>query len=141
MTLGEPIRVVRMVAEKLEKLNIPYAVVGSLASSVYGIPRSTQDVDVVAAMMLGDVDAFVEGLRDDFYVSSGMIEEAIEHRSSFNVIHLNTMLKVDVFVVTKGGLTGKELERAEIYAFDDEENTTLRIASAEDIWLSNTVTV
>jgi hypothetical protein len=133
MALGEPIRVARLVADQLERQNISYAVVGSLASSAYGIPRSTQDVDIVAAVNHGDVDVFVSGLERDFYVSRPMIEEAIENRSSFNVIHLDTMLKVDVFVVPESGLAGNELERAETYVFESVDNTELEVASAEDV--------
>lgn len=133
MALAEPIRVARLVADQLERQNIPYAVVGSLASSAYGIPRSTQDVDIVAAVHHDDVEVFVSGLEQDFYVSRPMIAEAIENHSSFNVIHLDTMLKVDVFVVPESGLAGNELERAETCVFESVENTELEVASAEDV--------
>jgi hypothetical protein len=87
----------------------------------------------VATMSLCDVDDFVSALKQDFYVSQPMIEEAIDNHSSFNVIHLDTMLKVDVFVVTASGLPGNELERAEKYIFEGVDNTELNLASAEDV--------
>lgn len=82
----------------LERLGIPYMLGGSIASSVHGQPRATQDVDVIAPVAEKDVAAIVSGLEAQFYVSAPMIREAIARQSSFNVIH-PTGLKIDVFVL------------------------------------------
>jgi hypothetical protein len=54
------------VLEVMDKLEIPYLIGGSVASSAHGIPRSTMDVDLVADLPPEDIDAFVELLQDDF---------------------------------------------------------------------------
>ena len=72
--LGEPILVVARIVATLDELVIPYVVGGSLASSVYGIPRATQDVDLVADLNLEQVDAFTASLVADFYVALSKYE-------------------------------------------------------------------
>jgi len=76
--LGEPILVVTRIVATLDELAIPYVVGGSLASSVYGIPRATQDVDLVADIKLEQVEAFTASLMAEFYVDAGMITDAIK---------------------------------------------------------------
>ena len=55
MSLADPLYVTQLVADVFESLEIPYAVGGSLASSLHGIPRATQDVDIVADLQLHQV--------------------------------------------------------------------------------------
>ena len=86
--LDEPILVVARIVATLDELAIPYVVGGSLASSVYGIPRATQDVDLVADLKLEQVEAFRASLVGDFYVDADMATDAIKRRASFNVVHL-----------------------------------------------------
>jgi hypothetical protein len=81
-----------------ERLGLRYVIGGSIASSLHGLPRSTQDVDLVVEIALRDVPSFVHALRDDFYLDEDAIRDAIERSSSFNVIHLESYFKADVFV-------------------------------------------
>jgi hypothetical protein len=69
MSLSDPLRVTRKLVSVLDDLGIPYLVGGSLASSLYGVPRATQDVDVV----VDEVDCerltrLAEVLKEDFFV-------------------------------------------------------------------------
>ena len=98
MVLPEPTRITQLISNVLDHLQIAYFVGGSLASSLHGISRATQDVDIVADIKSEHVEPFAEALRTQFYVDEQMIRDAIEYRSSFNVIHLETMFKIDVFV-------------------------------------------
>ena len=82
----------------LENLGVPYLIGGSLASAVHGVMRATLDSDLVAKLQPSHVTPFVAALRDEFYADPEAILEAIEHRASFNIIHRETMFKVDVFV-------------------------------------------
>ncbi len=97
--LSDPLLVVATLAHIFGDLRIRYLVGGSLASSVYGIPRATQDVDLVADVRLPHVEPLTTALRGEFYVDADMIREAIKNRASFNVIHLATMFKADVFIM------------------------------------------
>ena len=84
---GDSIRVTLLVTSVLEQLGIPYAVGGSLSSSVHGVMRSTLDVDIIADMKLEHSQPLVAALSKEFYADDEMIRDAIEHQSSFNLIH------------------------------------------------------
>ena len=134
--LGEPILVVARLVASLDELAIPYVVGGSLASSVYGIPRATQDVDLVADLELDQVDAFTASLVADFYVDAGMIIDAIKRRASFNVVHLATMYKADIFVKQGDSWSRGQFTRARLEQFEvDERTITIRFSSPEDTLL------
>ena len=72
---------------------------GSVATSAYGEPRATHDVDLVADLRPGHVPEFVSALGDAFYVDSDVVLDAVRRRGSFNVIHFRTTEKIDVFSV------------------------------------------
>ena len=133
MNLGEPIRVTQQVAQAFERLGIPYLVGGSLASSMHGIPRATQDVDMVADIELNQVASLVEALQDEFYIDDEMIRGAIRNQSSFNIIHLDTMFKVDVFVLKSDENSQQEMKRREQYQVSDDPQDQLYLATAEDV--------
>lgn len=133
MNLGEPIRVTQQVAQAFERLGIPYLVGGSLASSMHGIPRATQDVDMVADIELNQVASLVEALQAEFYIDDEMIQGAIRNQSSFNIIHLDTMFKVDVFVLKSDENSQQEMKRREQYQVSDDPQDQLYLATAEDV--------
>jgi hypothetical protein len=113
-----------------------YLVGGSLASSLYGIPRATQDVDLVADIRLSHVDAFTNALNDDFYVDANMIRDAIQQKASFNVVHLPTMFKADIFIPRDDEWSRAEMSRARDLEFDEPEGKVMfHFASAEDTLL------
>ena len=86
------------VVEAFEQLGIDYYVGGSVASLAHGFYRTTADVDIIADIRLKDIQPLVQRLQDAFYIDADMIKEAIKHRSEFNLLHYNTMFKVDVFI-------------------------------------------
>jgi hypothetical protein len=134
--LSEPILVVARLVRVFDALQIRYVVGGSLASSIYGIPRSTQDVDLVADLRLSDVDAMTSALAGEFYVDADMIREAIRRRASFNVVHLETMFKADIFVSRGDPWSREEMARARTERLDTPEGSaTVRFSSPEDTLL------
>jgi hypothetical protein len=125
------------VARALESLGIRYFVGGSLASSARGIARASVDVDLVADVRPEHVQDLVSRLRPAYYVSEAAIRDAIANRSSFNAVHLDTMLKVDVFVTRGRPYDDEAFTRAREEAFDDaNEGARFPIASAEDVVLA-----
>jgi hypothetical protein len=80
-------------------LGIAYRVGGSLASSALGVGRTTFDVDVVADLRLDQVDALAAALKPDYYADEALIRESLERGAAFNLVHLETMLKLDVFAL------------------------------------------
>jgi hypothetical protein len=130
--LAEALEATLLVTASLEALGVPYFVGGSLASSLQGEPRATQDVDVVAAMNEAHVEPFAASIERAFFVDRDMAIEAIRRRSEFNVIHLPTMFKVDVFVPGYDIVTRRQLARAMRIQLD-EQGRSLQVASAEDV--------
>src|SRR5712692_2831038 len=93
----------------LDELGVPYLVAGSLASSYHGIPRSTADADVVAALRAEHAVPLVSRLTHAFYVDLDRARDAIVRRASFNAIHFATVVKVDVFVLDDTALARQEM--------------------------------
>jgi hypothetical protein len=86
------------VVDALDALRVPYYLAGSVISSLHGVARATLDVDVVAALRPIHAAALGERLADDYYADADAIADAIRRRAMFNVVHLATMMKVDVYV-------------------------------------------
>jgi hypothetical protein len=133
---NEPIEVTFKVTEVLEALSVPYLIGGSLASTLYGMVRTTQDSDIVADMRQEHLQPFVAALQDEFYVDDEMIAEALQRHSSFNIIHRETMFKVDVFVPWPRPFLQSQLARAQKQTFVFETEISAKFASPEDTILA-----
>jgi hypothetical protein len=130
--LAEPLQVVRVVCAVLEKLDIHYFVCGSMASSLYGLPRSTQDIDLVADLSPHHVERLVAACTGDFYIDATMIRDAIQRESSFNIIHQDSMYKVDIFVLKDESWATTEMDRRREFQIGEAPQDRLWLASAED---------
>jgi hypothetical protein len=134
--LPEPIAVTLQVVDVLDQLGVPYVIGGSLASSLYGVVRTTLDADVVADLRPHHVEPLVAALRGAFYVDAQTVQEAITYRGSFNVIHLETMFKVDVFIPKRRPFDQAQLERRILQVIATDPERTAYMASAEDTILA-----
>src|SRR2546428_494811 len=94
----ELLAAVRQVVEAFEALGVDYLVGGSFASSVFGEPRQTVDADLVAHLLPRHAEPLAARLSVGFYADLASIKSAIESQGCFNLIHLEAMTKVDVFV-------------------------------------------
>lgn len=117
----------------LQRAEIPLMLTGSLASSYYGEPRSTHDIDVVIDPTLPQLDAFLEGLGDEYYVNEATARHALRHRSMFNVIDYASGWKVDLFVRRDHPFSVEEFERRRP---SEVLGVSVLIASPEDVILS-----
>ena len=135
---NEPIEVTLKVTGVFEKLGVPYLIGGSLASTLYGMVRSTQDSDIVAEIRSEHLQPFVSALQGDFYIDEEMIAESIRHHSSFNIIHRESMFKVDVFIPHPRAYLQSQLARAQrqFFTFETDSPVSARFASPEDTILS-----
>lgn len=133
---NEPIEVTLKVTGILEKLDVPYLIGGSLASTLYGMVRTTQDLDIVAEMRIEHLQPFVTALQGEFYIDDEMIAESIQRHSSFNIIHRETMFKVDVFIPHPRPFLQSQLSRAQKQTFMFESEVSAKFASPEDTILS-----
>ena len=129
----DPIGVALSVTQALDRLNIRHTIGGSIASSLAGEPRSTADVDIVAAIDASHVDALVDALTADFYVDAESLRRAIRDRTSANLIHHATQLKIDLFVAGGTPLDAQQLARR--VPVDVGAGRMLHVHPPEDILL------
>ena len=116
-----PWRVTLDVISVLQGLEIDYALVGSLASSAQGVPRATIDADLLVALRAEHIPRLVEALHHDFYISEFAAQEALVRRSMFNVVHLATSFKVDLYVLGTEPFAREEMARKQRRRFSDED--------------------
>ena len=119
-----------------EKLDIPYYIGGSVASSALGVARTTIDIDLVADVHREHIETLIQALHDEYYIDAGMIADAIERRSSFNLIHFATMLKVDVFIPKQSAYAREAFARKRLDKLAEESDDEYYIATAEDVILN-----
>jgi hypothetical protein len=134
--LAESISAALLVADALDALGVPYAIGGSLSSAVHGVMRATMDADLVADLRQEHVEPLGQALKDTFYADTAMMCDAIRRHSSFNVIHLETMFKVDVFVAKPRAFDRSQLARRQLHLLSEEPERRAYVTSAEDIVLA-----
>lgn len=117
----------------LDELRVPYVVVGSLASSARGFPRTTNDADIVADVRREHADPLVAALGTAFYIDPAAVERAITQHRSFNAIHHGSGFKVDVFVPPPGGFGWQQLARRSREHLDSTGSLAVFVATAEDV--------
>jgi hypothetical protein len=125
------------VAEAFENLGVLYYIGGSIASSAYGIPRATMAVDMVSVLKMEHVRPLVQMLQSSYYIDEDMILDAIKRQSSFNIIHLETMLKIDIFVCKNTPYDVEAFKRRRKDTLDEEQAAAeFYLVSPEDIILN-----
>jgi hypothetical protein len=94
------------------------------------------DADLVADLHLEQAGPFAGALGDAFYADLDMMRDAVRQHGSFNLIHLDTMFKVDVFVARPRDFDRAQLARRQLYLLSEDPERRAYVASAEDIVLS-----
>lgn len=136
MVVPEWVLVTGKVIDVLEALSIRYVIGGSIASIIHGTLRSTLDADIVAEMEPQHVAPFVEALQSDFYAEPEMILNAIRHRTSFNLLHQETMFKVDIFIPKMRAFDSAQLDHRVKKLLSSEVEREAWVLSPEDIILA-----
>jgi hypothetical protein len=136
---SEQIAVTLLVVDALEQVGARYVVSGSLASAIHGVVRTTLDTDIVADLALSQAQPLADLLGGAFYLDLDTMRDAISERGSFNLIHLQTMFKVDIFVARARRLDRQELARRQAWVADPATGRSLYIATAEDTVLAKLV--
>lgn len=127
------IDIVRDVSRKLDGAGIGYMLTGSMAMNYYAQPRMTRDIDVVIAIGPNDVERMASLFEPDYYVRKESIRESIAHESVFNLIHHESVIKVDFIVRKRSEYRQAEFERRQKVAILD---FTTYIVSKEDLIIS-----
>lgn len=128
----DPIDLALEIADILDRIGIPYVLGGSLASSLIGEPRSTDDIDLAVELAIRPGERLVDALGSEFYVDAASVGEAIRNRGSFNVIHLGSMIKVDIFVLGDSFLDRRQIERRRSVVISKDPPAELWVGSTED---------
>ncbi len=119
-----------------DTLGIAYALGGSFASSVYGEARATRDVDLIAAVAGRHATPLVAALGKEFYANEAEIVAAAIDQGSFNLVHYESMAKVDVFVVWRTEFGATQLARRRRQRVGRSEPFDLFMTSPEDTVLA-----
>jgi len=135
MRAPDIIEVASKVIEVFEKLNIGYYIGGSLASSAFGVARSTLDIDIVAEVKGAHASTLERILKKEFYVDLDSIQKAIEKQSSFNLVHLETMFKIDVFILKEQAFHRQAFSRRTKKPVSEDISKQLYFPTPEDIVL------
>ncbi|MEW5982200.1 MAG: hypothetical protein AB1806_07495 [Acidobacteriota bacterium] len=137
MSTDDLLAALQPVLAAFRDLDVPHFVGGSLASSTHGVARASIDVDIIAELEPAHVRRFVAALGDAYYADESRIQTAVQRRGSFNLIHLATMFKVDVFVSRQRAFDRSSFARAGHERLDsDPEAAAVPLASAEDVLLA-----
>lgn len=134
--LTEQIAVTLVVTDALDALGVPYVIGGSMASALHGVMRATMDADMVADLHREHIEPLAQALGDAFYADVEMMRDAVRRHSSFNVIHLDTMFKVDVFVARPRAFDRSQLARRQLHLLSENPERHAYVTSAEDIVLA-----
>ncbi len=134
--LLEALLMAQKIAAVFDQLGITYFIGGSFASTIHGLPRATRDVDFIADFKAEHVVPFVAALEAEFYLDAKTIRAAITQQRSFNVIHLDTMFKADVFMLDGSKWANNQLRRRELKPISSEGvSHVVWTCTAEDIVL------
>lgn len=125
------------VVDALEQLGIPYYIGGSIASSAYGLPRSTIDIDIIADVRMEHARLLANILQGAYYADEDMMKDAVRHRSEFNLIHHKTSIKLDIFLPKRRPFDVQTAQRVREEQLDEAlPERTFRLESPEDVILS-----
>ena len=127
------IDIVRDISGRFAQAGIPYMLTGSMAMNYYAQPRMTRDIDVVIAIGPEDVNRIAVLFRPDYYVSEENIRESLADESIFNLIHQESVIKVDCIIRKKIEYRRVEFERRQMISILD---FTTFIVSKEDLIIS-----
>jgi hypothetical protein len=125
--------IIRDVAARLGGLGIPYMLTGSVAMNYYANPRMTRDVDVVVSLHEKDVDSIIASFENDYYLDRNAVARAIANQSLFNLIHNESIIKVDCIIKKSTDYRRLEFERRKEVEIKD---VRVWIVSKEDLIIS-----
>jgi hypothetical protein len=137
MSAGNIFEALDVVVQAFDDLGIRYQIGGSVASSAYGIARATLDVDLVADIGENQIHSLVGRIHGSYYVDEDRVRDAIARRTSFNIIHLESMIKVDVFILKLHPYDQAAFARARLENLEEGESSRRHyLSSPEDVILN-----
>lgn len=127
--------ILETLAEVLEQLSISYAIGGSIASSIYGTVRFTADADITVEPFHDRADRLFDLLSPQFYISKQTMNQALAQQTGFNIIHLDSAFKIDVFIRRNTPFERQLIARCRLIRLSPSSQKLLPVLSPEDIIL------
>lgn len=124
------------VVSAFNKLGVPHCVGGSIASAFHGAVRSTMDVDLLCELQEDQIADFLTCFDQDFYVSESAVRDAVLRNLCFNLIHLPTSFKVDVFISPGRDFDQTRIRRATMEKLGEDPSVMVPMTTAEDSIIS-----
>lgn len=134
MTQPDAIAAATSLARSFERLQVRYVLGGSMASTSYGEPRSTLDADFAADLNLSHFEDWADEVEKDFYFDREWARTEVASRGSFQLLHRQSLVRIDVFVPAWTGLDLWKWEQRNRLVLGDEEQS-IDVTSAEGIVL------
>ena len=135
MNNPENIQILDNVTEILEKLKIKYAIGGSMASSLYGTVRFTEDADITIEPFGASAEKLLQAFGRDYYISAEAMYNALKNHNSFNIIHIESAFKIDIFICKDEDFEKQLFARTNRIKLSDSPDKLFSVVSPEDIIL------
>jgi len=131
----DQLNVIKDFTDVIDSLGISYLIGGSIASSLHGIVRFTEDADITVEPFDAKANDFIDSLKGRYYISSDAMNQALLNRTSFNAIHIETAFKIDVFIQKNNPFDNQMMEHSVKRKLSDSVEKPFSIATPEDIVL------
>ncbi len=131
--MQDELEILRDVSMRLESAGIAFMLTGSVAMNYYAQPRMTRDIDLVVALDAANAEAFAQLFEPDYYLDRKAITGAIVRQSVFNLVHNESVIKVDCIVLKRDAYWQEEFERRQSITIGDFQTW---IVNCEDLILS-----
>ena len=114
----------------LDQAGIPYMVVGSFASNLYGNGRGTQDIDIVMTANADQIRAFLSAFPvSQYYFDVEAALEACRRKSMFNILDMERGWKIDLIFQKTGAFhqqafhrrTAAQIDGVDVFALTPED--------------------
>jgi len=126
----------KIIIRFLQENNIPYMLSGSVALSIYTLPRATRDFDFVVGLQSKDVQSLVHTFKEGYYCDADAINDAIRHQSMFNIIDYGSGFKADFVILKNEPFRQTEFSRKIEIEF---EGMKVFVVSPEDLLLAKLI--
>ncbi|MCK4385973.1 MAG: hypothetical protein KAW52_06890 [candidate division Zixibacteria bacterium] len=131
--MSDELEVLKIVAERLNQIGIPYMITGSIPVSYYAIPRMTRDIDMVIELEEKDVEKITSLFSGDFYIDKESVQKAVREKGIFNIIHNTLIVKIDFIIRKENTYRKEEFRRRRKIRI---EETEAFLTTPEDLILS-----